>query len=111
MEYESEMSTVKYPDLIESLAELKEGKNDGVDVMAFTLSTCQWCKKCKKYLKENDIKYRFIDVDTIEPEEKAQILNFLRENFQNRISYPFLIIDNHEPIVGYSPNKYDEVFE
>jgi glutaredoxin len=78
--------------------------------MAFTLSTCQWCKKCKKYLQENDIQYRYIDVDQIESDEKAQIITFLRENFQERISYPFLVIDNHKTIVGYSPNKYEEVF-
>lgn len=104
------MSTVKYPDVIESIAQMQEGKDNRWDVMAFTLSTCQWCKKCKRYLQENDIQYRYIDVDQIEPDEKAQIINFLRENFQERISYPFLVIDNHKTIVGYSPNKYDEVF-
>lgn len=104
------MSTVKYPDLIESLAKLEKGKDDAIDVMAFTLSTCQWCKKTKRFLKENDIQYRYIDVDLIEPKEKAQIINFLRENFQERISYPFLILDNHKTIVGYSPNKFEEVF-
>ncbi len=104
------MSTVQYPDLIKSLAKLKKGGDDRFDVIAFTLSTCQWCKKCKKWLKENGIQYRYIDVDQIEPSEKAKIINFLRENFQNRISYPFLVIDNNEAIVGYSPNKYDEVF-
>ncbi|TFF98564.1 MAG: glutaredoxin family protein [Promethearchaeota archaeon] len=104
------MSTVKYPDLIEKLAMLQKGEDDRFDVMAFTLSTCQWCKKCKKWLKENDIQYRYIDVDQIKPNEKAQIITFLRESFQNRISYPFLVIDQDKTIVGYSPNKYDEVF-
>ncbi|TXT63102.1 MAG: NrdH-redoxin (modular protein) [Promethearchaeota archaeon] len=100
----------KFPEIIEKLAKVEEGKKDKKDVMAFTLSTCQWCKKCKRYLKDNDIQYRYIDVDQITPQEKMQILNYLRDNYQERISYPFLVCDD-KFVVGYDPNKYDEIFE
>ncbi|MEJ2250856.1 MAG: glutaredoxin family protein [Candidatus Lokiarchaeota archaeon] len=96
-------------EVIERLARQVNGKNDSQNIMAFTLSTCQWCKKAKRYLNNNEVKYRYIDVDTIDPMEKAKILNYLRENFPDqRISYPFIICDG-EAIVGYNPNKYEEV--
>ncbi len=103
------MTKKKFPEFIEKIAKLEEGQNESVDVMAFTLSTCQWCKKCKRYLKDKNVKYRYIDVDQIDPQEKMKILNFLKENYQERISYPFLICDD-KFIVGYDPNKYDEIF-
>jgi glutaredoxin len=98
-------------EIIERLAREVEGSNDSQEVIAFTLSTCQWCKKAKRYLNDNNVKYRYIDVDKIEPMEKARILDYLRENYPDkRISYPFIICDG-EAIVGYNPNKYEEVMK
>ncbi|MBD3193963.1 MAG: glutaredoxin family protein [Candidatus Lokiarchaeota archaeon] len=104
------MSEMVFPDFIDDLAEEVKGENNSKDMVAFTLSTCQWCKKFKRYMNDRGIQYRYVDVDQIEPSKKTQILNFLRENFDSRISYPFLICDG-KAIVGYSPNKYEELLE
>jgi glutaredoxin len=98
-------------EVIERLAREVEGSNDSQEVIAFTLSTCQWCKKAKRYLNDNKVKYRYIDVDKIDPMDKAKILDYLRENYpDSRISYPFIICEG-EAIVGYNPNKYEEVMK
>ncbi len=47
-------------------------------------------------------------MDRIQYSQKAQILEYLRRNFEDRISYPFLICDG-KAIIGYDPNKYDEI--
>ncbi len=96
-----------FPDFISELAQDVVGKKDKHAVTVFTLSTCQWCKKCKRYLNDKEIKYRYIDVDKINPEQKSKILEFLRENYQSRISYPFLVCDD-KFVVGYNPSQYDE---
>jgi len=102
------MAEMNFPDYIEDLATKVDGTNDSINLMAFTLSTCQWCKKFKRYMKDHNVAFKYIDVDQIDPSDKAQILNFLRSNFENRVSYPFLICDG-EAVVGYNPNKYDEL--
>ncbi|MFX0181315.1 MAG: glutaredoxin family protein [Candidatus Hodarchaeota archaeon] len=100
-----------FPEFISELFQEVKGKNDKQDVSIFTLSTCMWCKKCKRYLNEREIKYKYIDVDQITPDQKSKILQYLRENYKpDRISYPFLICDD-KFVVGYDPNKYEELMK
>ncbi|MFW9946353.1 MAG: glutaredoxin family protein [Candidatus Odinarchaeota archaeon] len=100
-----------FPEFISELFQEVKGKNDKQDVSIFTLSTCMWCKKCKRYLNEREIKYKYIDVDQITPDQKSKILQYLRENYKpDRISYPFLICDG-KFVLGYDPNKYEELMK
>jgi glutaredoxin-like protein NrdH len=101
----------EFPEFMKELFEEVEGKNDKQDVSILTISTCQWCKRCKAYLKDRDIKYKYIDVDNISREKKSQILQYLRDNYKpDRIAYPFLICDD-KFVVGYNPNKYEEIMK
>ena len=95
-------------ELINKFAKLVKGKNDNKDILIFTLSTCLWCKKCKSYLNERDVQYRYIDVDQIPYDQKATIMNYLSNKYDTRVSYPFLICDG-EIAVGYDPYKYDQM--
>ena len=100
-----------FPQFMIDLFKEVDGKKDKQDVSIFTLSTCMWCKKCKAYLKDRDIKYKYIDVDSITSEQKSKILEYLRENYKpDRIAYPFLVCDN-KFVVGYDPNKYEELIK
>jgi glutaredoxin len=101
----------EFPEFMKKLFEEVDGNNDKQEVSIFTLSTCGWCKKCKAYLKDRDIKYKYIDIDSIKFEEKSKILEFLRENYKpDRIAYPFLVCDD-KFVVGYDPNKYEELMK
>ncbi|MFX1365664.1 MAG: glutaredoxin family protein [Promethearchaeota archaeon] len=93
---------------IEKLAKTVKGSKKNRDIILLTLSTCMWCKKCKTWLEENDIQYRYVDVDKIKPIEKLQIIEYLKYTYQNRVSYPYMICDN-EVVVGYNPSKYEEL--
>lgn len=86
------------------------GGENGADenILVITLSTCMWCKKCKRFLNEQGMKYKFIDVDKIEFSDKAEILKYLKSTFQDRISYPFLICDSGH-VIGYDPKKYKQL--
>ncbi len=95
-------------ELIDSLSIEVEGENNKMDVQIFTLSTCMWCNKCKRLLKDKNIQYRYIDMDKIQYSQKAQILEHLRDMYKKRVSYPFLVCDG-KAIVGYDPKKYEEV--
>ncbi|MFX0074795.1 MAG: glutaredoxin family protein [Candidatus Hermodarchaeota archaeon] len=98
-----------FPEFIEKLAQEVQGENANHNVTIFTLSTCQWCKKCKSWLNEKGVKYRYVDVDRIDINEKSQVLQFLRETYEaERISYPFMVCDD-KFVVGYNPGKYEEL--
>ena len=80
-------------ELIEKLAKEVLGENAEEDnTIIFTLSTCMWCKKCKRFLDEKNVKYKYIDVDRIDPKDKAKIIEYLRSNYESRVSYPFLFV-------------------
>ncbi len=97
--------------LIESLAkEVMGEKGAEEDIIVFTLSTCMWCKKCKRFLGDRDLKYRYIDVDQIEREDKSKIIDYLRSKYDARISYPFLVCKSGH-VGGYNPNQYEELFK
>ncbi len=97
-------------EIIEKLAKTVEGSNKNRDITILTLSTCMWCKKCKAWLNDRDVQYKYVDVDQINFEEKSKIMDYLRENYQSRISYPFMICDG-EVVVGYNPEKYEELMK
>ncbi|MHA1669836.1 MAG: glutaredoxin family protein [Promethearchaeota archaeon] len=99
------------PEFIVELFNKVDGKNDSREVSLFTLSTCMWCKKCKAYLKDRDIKFKYIDLDNLSPNQKSEILAYLKERYKpDRIAYPFLVCDD-KFVVGYDPNKYEELMK
>jgi len=98
-------------DLIDKLAVQVQGEKDKREIIVFTLSTCMWCKKCKRFLNDRNIKYRYIDMDQIPYPQKSEILDYLRENYNERISYPYMVCDKDDVVVGYNPEKYEELLK
>ena len=54
-------------DLIDEVAVQVEGKKDKREVIIFTLSTCMWCKKCKRFLGDRNIKYKYFHYPFLSP--------------------------------------------
>ncbi|MFX1328489.1 MAG: glutaredoxin family protein [Promethearchaeota archaeon] len=97
-------------EIIDKLAQTVDGSKKNRDITILTLSTCMWCKKCKAWLKERDVKYKYVDVDKINFEDKSKIMDYLINKYNSRVSYPFMICDG-EVVVGYNPNKYEELLK
>ena len=76
------------------------------EVKIFSLSTCSHCRAAKKFLGECEIKYEFVDVDQLKGEERAAILQDVK-NFNPRCSFPTIII-GEKVIVGYKENEIKE---
>lgn len=74
------------------------------EVKMYTLSTCGHCKATKKLLDECKVQYEFDDVDLLQGEERAAILEDVRKINPN-CSFPTIIIGD-TVIVGY---KEDEI--
>jgi glutaredoxin-like protein NrdH len=75
-------------------------------VKIYTLSTCSHCKATKKLLDDCQVQYEFTDVDLLEGDERAAILEEVRK-LNPRCSFPTIIIGD-KVIIGY---KEDEIKE
>jgi glutaredoxin-like protein NrdH len=64
----------------------------------------------KKFLKENDVEYEYVDVDLASDEDHEKI----REEIISKggePTYPTLIIDNKTVINGFRKDKIEEALE
>ncbi len=75
-------------------------------VKIFSLSTCSHCKATKKFLGYCTIKYDFVDVDLLQGEERAAILEEVKK-FNPNCSFPTVIIGD-KVIVGFKENEIRE---
>jgi glutaredoxin len=83
------------------------GSNKKHQVLIYAISTCAWCRKTKKFLKDHDIEYEYVDIDLCSDEDKEKIRNdILRRG--GALSYPTIIVDNKKLITGYSEDELKE---
>lgn len=68
-------------------------------IKLYTLSTCVYCKRLKKFLRDNGFKFDYIDVDTLKGSEREKVLDEVR-NLNPHISFPTVII-NGQVVVGF----------
>ena len=75
-------------------------------VKMYTLSTCGHCKATKRLLDECKIKFEFEDVDLLQGEERAAILEEVKK-WNPNCSFPTIIIGD-KVIVGFKENEIRE---
>jgi glutaredoxin-like protein NrdH len=75
-------------------------------VKMFTLSTCSHCKATKKFFDDCAVKYEFTDVDLLDGEERAAILEDVRK-WNPRCSFPTIIIGD-KVVVGFREDEIKE---
>jgi glutaredoxin len=83
-----------------------EGENKG-DVVLYALSTCGWCKKTRMMLEELGVEYNYVYVDLLEGDERQEMIEQLKK-WNPQLSFPTLIINNEECIVGFDEDKVKE---
>jgi glutaredoxin len=84
-----------------------EGTNKGL-VIAFTLSTCVWCKRTKRLLDDLGIEYYYVDVDRLEGEMQKQAKDEVKR-WNPRGSYPTIVVNNETCITGYDVEEIRRV--
>ena len=78
-------------------------------IIMYTLSTCPWCMKTKKFFKEKNIPFDYIDYDLAESTEQEKIRRHMKQ-YTGSLSFPFVLI-GEKAVVGYNPDKYSEILE
>jgi glutaredoxin 3 len=72
------------------------------NVIVFSTPTCSWCRKLKTYLKENQIRFKDIDVSR----DQRAASDMIRKTRQQGV--PQMWIDNR-PVVGFDKSKIDRM--
>ena len=86
-----------------------EGRNRG-HVVLYALSTCVWCRKTRRLLNNLGVDYYFVYVDLLKDEEREDVeRTVMRVN--PRLSFPTVIINETEVIVGYDEDEIKRKLE
>ena len=80
-----------------------EGKKRG-EVVLYALSTCVWCKKTRALLGELGVDYFYTYVDLLSDADKDRAEKEITK-WNPSSSFPTLVIDNKECIIGYNPEE------
>ncbi len=73
----------------------------------YTLSTCLWCRKTKKYFEEKGVEFDAVDYDKQdEAKQKAMAAEMKAAGFN--CSFPFVRIDG-ECAQGFDPAEFERM--
>jgi glutaredoxin len=73
------------------------------EVTLYTLSTCPWCHKAKKFFADRNVQFTDIDYDLANKTTQEKILKEL--DAAGATGFPFAKIGD-QVIVGYDPERY-----
>ncbi len=77
-----------------------------VKVSMYTLSTCPWCRRTKKFFTDRNIPFEYTDYDLADKKEQEKILKEMSK--YSGSAFPFVKIDG-KSVIGYNPEKYSEL--
>lgn len=73
-------------------------------VRLYALSTCVWCKRTKRLLKEMGVVYEGVDVDLLSKDRERRVRAYI-EGLDTDGGFPVMIIDGKEIIRGYDEDR------
>ncbi|GAB4329026.1 MAG: glutaredoxin family protein [Promethearchaeota archaeon] len=78
-----------------------EGDHGEKDLVVYALSTCGFCRRGLQFLRDHSFAFRYVYVDQLDFDTKQFLKDRLRERFNQRVLFPFLVIDDREAVVGF----------
>ncbi|MDO9539922.1 MAG: glutaredoxin family protein [Methanocalculus sp.] len=86
-----------------------EGEDRG-DLVLYALSTCRWCAMTKELLQSLHLKFRYVYADMLPQDEMEEAIREV-ERFNPAGSFPLLVINGKDAIIGYKEAEIRKVFE
>ncbi len=80
------------------------GKYKEHKVLIYAISTCIWCKRAKKFLRDQDIEYKYVDLDQCNVEDRSKIKKDILAR-GGQLVYPTIIIDDKILINNFRIDK------
>jgi len=84
-----------------------DGENKG-KIVLFALSTCGWCKKTRMLLEDVGAEYDYIYVDLLQGDERQEVIKQV-EKWNPQLSFPTMVINDDESIVGFNEDRVREI--
>jgi glutaredoxin len=78
----------------------------GRSLRVYALSTCGFCERSMRFLREQDIGYEFIFIDQLDPAVKAELKDELKARYGAATVFPYLVVDGQQAIVGFTEEKW-----
>ncbi len=75
-------------------------------VTMYTLSTCPWCRKTKKFFTEHNIPFEFTDYDLADEATQDKIIAEM--DAEGATGFPFVRIGD-QIVEGYRPDRFAEL--
>jgi len=82
-----------------------DGENKG-KIILFALSTCGWCKKTRMLIEDLGAEYDYIYVDLTSGAEREEAVKEL-EKFNPDVSFPTLVINDTNVIIGFEEEEIE----
>ncbi|WP_424356807.1 glutaredoxin family protein [Methanocella sp. MCL-LM] len=76
-----------------------------VKISMYTLSTCPFCRKTKKYFRDRGIPFDYVDYDTANEKEQERIAADMMKQ-TDHIAFPFVRIGD-TVVIGFNPDRYE----
>lgn len=80
------------------------------DILLYGLSTCVWCGKARNFLDRLGLEYSYVYVDLLEGDETALVKKDV-EKWNPNFSFPTIVIDNKECVIGFDEKKLKELLK
>lgn len=84
------------------------GAHQEHQVLLYALSTCIWCRKARQFLEDAQVSFDYVYVDLLDTDERERVKDEVRE-WNPRCSFPTLVVDGKECIVGFKEERIKEV--
>lgn len=78
-------------------------------IRLYALSTCVWCKKTRKLLEKLGVSYEYIYVDLLEGKARDAVMDEI-EKWNPHGSFPTIVINEKESIIGFKEDRIRELF-
>ncbi len=78
-----------------------EGRAEGPQITVYALSTCGFCKRALAFLQAKGLAYRYVYMDLIPFEDKAEAKRELKEKYKTDVAFPFAVVGGSSPLVGF----------
>jgi glutaredoxin-like protein NrdH len=72
-------------------------------IKIYTLSTCSHCKAAKKFLNDLSVQYDCVDVDLLDAEDKATVLDEVRK-YNPKLTFPTILCGD-KVIIGFQDRE------
>jgi glutaredoxin-like protein NrdH len=83
---------------------------EGIDkgnITLYALSTCVWCGRVKSLLQDMGVAYDYVYVDNLVGDVREKTMEEIKR-WNPRCSFPSLVVNNSQCIVGFEEKKIRE---